>query len=1495
MPRTNSLNTRIQLKIDTEAHWQQAVNFIPLKGEIIIYSADNTRPFCRLKVGDGIHTINQLSFIDAGSVNGSILEEIVQVYSNRQLFPVVGDASNIYINLADNQVYGWNPTTNQYVRLGGQDYVFEGGINGFSVTPSYSAPYTVQVTPDIPRNITGGGDADYLVKFDSSNTITSLVPLNVVTTQTENTKFLREDGAWATPIAATTNKVRQTPQSSTVAYFPPLFKYSTSNTEETNYVRFINNNTIGFHPVYGRVRANAFYIASTTNNTGLYPYANGYNTIGSATAYWNTAYVNHYYGSTIDVPDWRGECNIGTRSSNNNDAIRGVIHFFNECLAEDTQTTTALTANELATGDINIVLPANEGTDANGLLALADGSNIIANTTWQINISGFALSATRDSENNIIKDTYLKKSGGTLTGKLVLDGDPIYPLHAATKRYVDNLVSSNSTMVFKGTIGSAADNPTTTFLPDEHVAGWTYVVMSEGYYAGTTCYPGDLIICVTSGQYDSNSDWSIISTNLNDMGSANLVNTYLKLDGSNTMTGMLRINDANGIKINSNNHDLRIWEIVGRNSGFGNTAYGFYELYRNNNNTLNLYADNNLSLNVLVRSINQSGEVTWSTTNTFSETIIGSINGNAATATTATNLTGFKSTAAINLGLNPSTTYNAIGYVSGFAAATWNYQQVDGALYQQLYDEDTGVQIFQDYRSGSMSVRGKDSGSWGTWRRILDETNYSSVITLGTAAFADTTDFAPIARAVPATQTADNLTFLRNDNSWYQLTSYEIGTLMSDFSTSNTNANINDLILMQFVDTNYHFRTVGNVVTQAVVNNALGTASNLNNVFYRGDGQWSVPTYPITSVAGLTGDITVNQLRSVLTLSSALNFLGITTSTMMDGMRGLDGATNGAVYVDGTLTTPSSGDIVIDSEYNLEYLWTGSYWEQLGNDSSYKVVANQPYNYTIADGTNRWIRGIHQNVNGDITSIDEGALVTTGLWEGTANRANVATSATYDKNNNDIAETYVRKTGDLQASGVVWTGPSARRLIWKDNDEALQSQDIVIQNQTLNTNPPNNTIFRFRHTIDGGTTWVDLIKFQANGDIIANNFVGVASSALTANSWTNARKVYVDLDLASTQQAINGSDNASAAPIAIGVNGVLPVLNGGTGCTNLSDLRAALGFAQAMRFLGFSQTVLVDGSTSEYILLRDHSVPTQAMTGDIVIDMESNNEFIWTLDGKWERLGRDNAWALDAEVLHNSLFIEPGDIIYGAVGEDNSVVPTRRAIPAGSQGYVLTVAVENNALVPKWSTQTNITQVGTINAGVWHGSPITTEYGGTNNTSYTVMDTLIYVTNEQGVKFKSGTILTDGQNLRNVSNLTIGEQDAQLIPNTNNYYSLYVTGKSYIEQLVIGANNSYGNMYQPIYWNNGTPALAAAVQKKSFTFPARAGEEVTISLYHNTAYTVNTIVTSIVVLQGEQYLLEPIQWESLNGEIQLTVSKLGGTITGYILTASGIDLDAQQG
>ena len=48
----------ICLKHDTAANWAKAVNFIPNKGEVIIYD-DMDPPF---KIGDGIHTVNELPF-----------------------------------------------------------------------------------------------------------------------------------------------------------------------------------------------------------------------------------------------------------------------------------------------------------------------------------------------------------------------------------------------------------------------------------------------------------------------------------------------------------------------------------------------------------------------------------------------------------------------------------------------------------------------------------------------------------------------------------------------------------------------------------------------------------------------------------------------------------------------------------------------------------------------------------------------------------------------------------------------------------------------------------------------------------------------------------------------------------------------------------------------------------------------------------------------------------------------------------------------------------------------------------------------------------------------------------------------------------------------------------------------------------------------------------------------------------------------------------------
>ena len=75
----NYLDTRIQLKQDTQDNWDN-VNEVALDGEIIIYAPDATHQYARLKVGDGTTYIKNLPFIDAGTVNGKIIEEVVKSF-----------------------------------------------------------------------------------------------------------------------------------------------------------------------------------------------------------------------------------------------------------------------------------------------------------------------------------------------------------------------------------------------------------------------------------------------------------------------------------------------------------------------------------------------------------------------------------------------------------------------------------------------------------------------------------------------------------------------------------------------------------------------------------------------------------------------------------------------------------------------------------------------------------------------------------------------------------------------------------------------------------------------------------------------------------------------------------------------------------------------------------------------------------------------------------------------------------------------------------------------------------------------------------------------------------------------------------------------------------------------------------------------------------------------------------------------------------------------
>ena len=105
----NTIKTRIQLKSDTEENWNKAgpkegsAGFVPLLGELIVYSADATHPFSRLKIGDGSTNVVSLPFIDSGTING----EEVEIYKANTFndLPSPGSSDKLYVDLATNRIY----------------------------------------------------------------------------------------------------------------------------------------------------------------------------------------------------------------------------------------------------------------------------------------------------------------------------------------------------------------------------------------------------------------------------------------------------------------------------------------------------------------------------------------------------------------------------------------------------------------------------------------------------------------------------------------------------------------------------------------------------------------------------------------------------------------------------------------------------------------------------------------------------------------------------------------------------------------------------------------------------------------------------------------------------------------------------------------------------------------------------------------------------------------------------------------------------------------------------------------------------------------------------------------------------------------------------------------------------------------------------------------------------------------------------------------------
>lgn len=118
--------------------------------------------------------------------------------------------------------------------------------------------------------------------------------------------------------------------------------------------------------------------------------------------------------------------------------------------------------------------------------------------------------------------------------------------------------------------------------------------------------------------------------------------------------------------------------------------------------------------------------------------------------------------------------------------------------------------------------------------------------------------------------------------------------------------------------------------TDAQISSAI-TALNLG----------AAATYGIGSVAsGNTGLVTGGSVYSAINsaLSSVLKFVGVTTTEITDG------STTNPVIINGSSYTAVTGNVVLYGA--KEYLWTGSAWEEMGDEASWALKT-----ITITAGT----------------------------------------------------------------------------------------------------------------------------------------------------------------------------------------------------------------------------------------------------------------------------------------------------------------------------------------------------------------------------------------------------------------------------------------------------------------------------------------------------------------------------------------------------------------
>ena len=104
------LNTRIMSKHDTTAHWNNAIGFIPMPGEVIIYDDYQTKTWQELEYGEMVTKTKNIPGIKIGTGNAYVQDLGFVDEDLRDTIMAHINNTNIHITLAEKLF--WNNKVN---------------------------------------------------------------------------------------------------------------------------------------------------------------------------------------------------------------------------------------------------------------------------------------------------------------------------------------------------------------------------------------------------------------------------------------------------------------------------------------------------------------------------------------------------------------------------------------------------------------------------------------------------------------------------------------------------------------------------------------------------------------------------------------------------------------------------------------------------------------------------------------------------------------------------------------------------------------------------------------------------------------------------------------------------------------------------------------------------------------------------------------------------------------------------------------------------------------------------------------------------------------------------------------------------------------------------------------------------------------------------------------------------------------------------------------